>query len=384
MCRLLRWLLIFVGVSLAVAVVLSAVIGGLEQASWLAGVGSLLLAFGTAGAARGGAAPPPKRTPPRKHEIISSSTSSVEATLFRLRSEYNWTVDRRTEATVRVVYWPIHLRPPTLIHAVQALAAATLSAGGAEVIVCIEDLHEEAPRSLTADLMGAIEGWFSAIPGANAPIRYESVRNFLDTTRSSEADVDPWRLAESYYRRTTVVEVLTESKIIKPPIGDEVASSLGRANAYRLLTAPVVWSLMHYLLRDVDLAEVITLGGLDEERMWRRWHGIQHGNLNHLYNPLLVGLEHDSRQMRWSNVAELRKSFADSLKKSPGGSGFLHWVTMNALLLPASLDGRRSVELVGKTCSTWVEIEELLREDTDHAVTDIAKQVSKFYLSHRR
>jgi len=63
-----------------------------------------------------------------------------------------------------IVYWPVRLRRPTPIHAVQAYAAAGLERMGAKVILCLDDLGHVAGSDLEA-LTSALRRWIKRATG---------------------------------------------------------------------------------------------------------------------------------------------------------------------------------------------------------------------------
>jgi hypothetical protein len=302
-----------------------------------------------------------------------------------------------------LLFWPVRLREASsVIHAVQALAAAALSARGVEVIAGVDDLGLPERRRLTATFAGDVRRWFQRIEGS-VPPTIVSLQDHVDRVDVFAGPPDPvamlrptrpWAIARELYgeRNPSLYSILVATKILPnipveqlPDQAAAVVQALLSKNANRLLTPLTLWSYLNQLLVDRPAAAVLTLGGLDERPFWQLWREVFDFGVNQLYNPPAESLTNESLMLRWQTAGEL----ADHLRhvrSLPGWDAerrYLHWLVQNALLLPIYLTGSPLPTIGTHQLDSWASVRAAVRDDPVH-LDAIADRVSDLYLGGTR
>jgi hypothetical protein len=397
--RTRKWMLSGLVLTLTALIISGAVFLGLEVASWLAGIGSLVVGI---------AALVATMSPPQRRATASSSARPVDTATARraigdarpdksvpedflvmLRADYRWLLDRRSPRPLEILLWTAHLRSPTIIHAVQAAVAAKLSSNGVRVLFIIEDLHESSPAALTRQLTASIQAWFRKLaPDAPLP-EYHSVSGLL----LGDTDVDgpsPFQLALDYFRHASTADVLRESKTVAVRTSESAPAfewprDLAAAPAYRLLFPAALWSTMRYALGGVDLSAVMTLGGADERPMWERWHHVLEGRVSHLYLPWLPGVTHADSVLRWTDADELRRhliTFVEpGCKTNWESNEYVRWIVEQALLLPMSAADDPGAFGDHLPFRRWSDVRSALEQDPYACLALVAEATSSYFLA---
>jgi hypothetical protein len=189
-----------------------------------------------------------------------------------------------------LVYWPVRLRHPTPIHAVQCFAAAGLQQRGAEIHLFIDNLGKQ---DFPVDaLLQKFQNWFAMNGG---PVPNLNITRFSDVIPpvkdESQEMAQPWPtvrkwLGDTEYRMDLILRL---SKLI-PASGTASFDELAAKRPRRLLTPPLVWSCLQHLHAKLPNRPLITLGGYDERPLWEAWRdrAISSSALvGHLYAPQL-------------------------------------------------------------------------------------------------
>jgi hypothetical protein len=298
-----------------------------------------------------------------------------------------------------LLFWPIRLRDTSsLIHAVQAMTAAALSARGVEVVACLDDFGLAHRYRLTGRFTGDVRRWFDRIPGARPPT-IVSLQDYVEQADVFAAVPDPammlrptrpWAVARELYgeRNPSLYSVLVATKILPNiPVeqladqGTAIVQALLSKNANRLLTPLTLWAYLNHLLIDRPAANVLTLGGHDERPFWEMWREVFDYGVNQLYNPQAESLTNESLMLRWRDPRELAQHLqrACSLPDWDAERRYLHWLVQNALLLPTYLTGAPVPTIGGYRLDSWVSVRAAVRADRAHLAT-IAGRVSDLYL----
>jgi hypothetical protein len=298
-----------------------------------------------------------------------------------------------------LLFWPVRLRDTSsLIHAVQALVAAALSARGVEVVACLDDFGLAHRYRLTGRFTGDVRRWFGRIAGARPPT-IVSLQEYVEQADVFAAMPDPammlrptrpWAVARELYgeRNPSLYSVLVATKILPNiPVeqladsGAAVVQALLSKNANRLLTPLTLWAYLNSLLIDRPTASVVTLGGHDEHPFWQLWREVFDYGVNQLYNPQAESLTNESLMLRWRDPRDLADHLllARSLPDWDTERRYLHWLVQNALLLPVYLTGA-PVPMAGPfRLDSWDAVLAAVRADPAHLAT-IAHHVSELYL----
>jgi hypothetical protein len=349
----------------------------------------------------------PLRTAPAGHRVrqplleeqIGAQRSAGEL-LRELDRGFGWRLEgaHRT-VPPELLYWPVQLRQTNLIHTVQALVAASLSASGMRVVLCVDDLNPPAhATAFRENLVGDIRRWFGLIAGARPPL-VVALSEFHEPGRVADRLLDPEQLLRptntlavehEYYRVHNLYDVLRAIRAIPEPNGDPevhaaaIAARLGTTRAERLLSPPAIWAHLHHLLLSQAPETVVTLGGDDETLMWKLWQAVWPEPVRHLYNPRLSHVGHDADLLTASSFVEVR----DRLDRTCGHPGwdtegrYLHWLVHNGMLLPADLRGEPLPMVGDRPLESWEQATAAIRDPRlrDRALTAIAREVSTLFL----
>jgi SIR2-like domain len=332
-------------------------------------------------------------------ERLIGARASADELLRQLDREFGWRLEGGTPtAPPTVLYWPVQLRQPTLIHAVQALVAAALSARGMTVLLCFDDLSAEVhPEELRRVMTADVQRWFRLVEGAKPPI-VESLESFCEPGRVAERLLNPtmlvrpthpWAVERDYYRYGTLYDLAKTVKAVPDTDADEadpvvVKTGLTTTRAERLWSPLAIWAYLHYLLLETPVDGVVTLGGDDERTMWRLWHDVFADPVRHLYNPRIVNLRQDAGMLRCTSFQEIKEYLEHSCElptwREPGH--YLHWTVQNGLLLSQYLRNRPSLSVGGQVLDSWPAVVRALevRDERPRVVQAIAREVSGLFL----
>lgn len=195
-----------------------------------------------------------------------------------------------------VLYWPVRLRTPNFVHAVQTFIAAALAARGVRVHLCFDDLGriEGFPNATKAAeaFKRRVRGWaLKVVSSEHADDLLSNCHCFSDYVGDNETgkEAKPGvlealgkNLLEWLVAKERLQEVLVEAKLMNE-LGADLA---GRPR--RLLTPPVVWTVLQTLQREVGpTSMVLTLGGADERPIWRAFETVNSSSA-HLTSILIT------------------------------------------------------------------------------------------------
>lgn len=187
------------------------------------------------------------------------------------------------------IFWPVRLRSPTPIHAVQAFTAAGLSLKGAKVCLSFDDFGDV---QYSGDIFAErVRNWWRSVGADPSSLEVEYFRDVLSDDRYNHL----WRniqrlLGESDF---DLQHVLRLSKYLPPRLDEKVPlKDFAAKRPRKLLTPTLVWTaLLRHWERNTD-SSIITLGGWDEQILWRAWWEVvlpeRDKSIGHLYNPELL------------------------------------------------------------------------------------------------
>jgi hypothetical protein len=332
-------------------------------------------------------------------ERFLGAHASAEELLRQLDREFGWRLEGGSAGEPPgLLYWPVQLRQPTLIHTVQALVAAALSARGMTVILCFDDLvadthPEEVRRVLRAD----VQRWFRLVEGAGEPV-VESLEAFCEPGRVARRLLDPgklarpthpWAVERDFYRHGTLYDLAKTIKAIPDTEAEEadpvaVKTGLTTTRAERLWSPLAVWAYLHDILLDTRVERVVTLGGDDERTMWRLWHEVFADPVRHLYNPRIRNLRQDAGMLRCNSFQELKEHLERicELPTWQDEGHYLHWIVQNALLLSQYLRNRPPLSIGGRRLDSWEAVVAAIETPAqrNRTLQAIAREVSNLFL----
>jgi predicted MPP superfamily phosphohydrolase len=253
------------------------------------------------------------------------------------------------------VYWPVRLRRPTPIHAVQSFVAAALQRNGATIELWIDDLGSTDYR---ADPFRArlIDDWFTSVGGEAGKV---TVRRFSQVF--AEHASDPWRLMRSWWGDgpDLMGNVLTVTKLL-PTDGAVTIDQLKQRRPRRLMTPALVWAGLEQVLAASDTS-AMTLGGQDERALWSTWASLSDKarRVHHLYVPQLTSaqsgdatLHMSDQDVGWNSEQDVR-DFIDRQLNGDGDAtpAAVRWCYMQCVQLPRVIAGSHPLSVAGEDAS---------------------------------
>ncbi|MEV4345100.1 hypothetical protein AB0J83_11535 [Actinoplanes sp. NPDC049596] len=348
---------------------------------------------------------PPPVPQPRFHEqpallrvlgavpLRAPAESTVDL-LRQLDKRFQWRLERPASPPPTLLFWPVRLREPSVIHMVQALAAAALSAHGVHVVLALDDFGDYQPA--IQDLFEErVNAWFGLIPQAQRP-EIVPLRSWIEEEETRqrplrERPTRPWPVLQEYYgqRKPSVYDTLRAAKILpdeelenRPQDATQILDLLRTRSARRLLTAPAIWSLYHAKLLDRRIGEVMTLAGVDELFFWQHRQKVSGEQTRHLYHPRIDNLTQDSGLIRWDHHQDLHRAIERVMTREHWRrrGRYLPWLVENAFLLPAYLRFGGGAELAGRNFTVWPDVVAALADDP--ALADpLAQRISAWFLA---
>lgn len=219
-----------------------------------------------------------------------------------------------------IVFWPIRLRRPTPIHAVQTFAASAIRKYGGQVILCLDDLGNQ--DYTTAAFFSCIRRWRLSVGMNDSFVE----REFKQVLSRDLNQFDAWPIVNKWLGETDkrLLEVLRITKIIKAEENDDIqVSTLKDRRPRRLLNPAVVWTCLKQIMQEYPDRPVITLGGFDERPLWEAWRtSIVEGNVNvgHLYIPNLgstpIHMSSQSARLEWNSRSDIEASLRSEITRA--------------------------------------------------------------------
>lgn len=336
-------------------------------------------------------------------QALGSSPEESSEILRRLDRLLAWRWDQGPGGSSndpRIVYWSVRLRRRSIIHAVQARVAASLSAHGAEVILCLDDLGVEGSREKSLEFVDYINRLFSDVRGSIEPevISLEEHLSDIEVSRAASSAFasdrlpeTPWKVLQHYLALSSpsIVDVLSVAKIIDFSIDAEredqlevLRHSLERRDGNKLLTPITLWAHVNHIVNNRGSNSLLTLSGSDETALWQMWRTVFNRPIGHLFNPKLNNLHQDSGLLRWENGSQLRQSLskARDLPNWDQSGRFIPWLYANTVLLRSFLDEDHQLpEVAGQIWSTWQVARNVLATHKRQAIDALAGAIADFF-----
>ena len=277
---------------------------------------------------------------------------SLKALVGHLDQRYGlrWqTGDFREDGSAPAVFWPVRLREPTIIHAVQAFVAAGLQDRGAQVSLVVDDLGNTGIKG-TNGFESKLRGWMDfAIPGQGSGI---SVTALSDLLAEPTAAAPGWAVVRNWWSipNETISNVFQVSKLLSDSI--DLAAVVERSPR-RLMSPPMVWAGLSITYPPDCERSVITLCGDDERLLWETWtkycDDAQRLPTAHLFLPSLGGADGSpihmaEDSMSWKDRVELKSFLKESRRRDNYQA--LAWLSRMCVDLPEDLRGAIPRELV--------------------------------------
>lgn len=224
-----------------------------------------------------------------KTRVVDIQTPDALLNTLAHRFAFVWEQEAYDPQKGTTVFWPVRLREPTPIHAVQAFAAAAMQSRGARVMLYLDDLGNSGHASVERFTL-TVKRWLSRVNGNPDQLAVHTFSQVI-------GDGDPgaaWIQVEQWLGNSEVrlLEVLRISKLLKryENEADATIDVLRDRRPRRLLSPAMVWTCLADLLSKKTDSSVITLSGYDEKVLWdawRRYMPTDKSYVGHLYNPNL-------------------------------------------------------------------------------------------------
>ncbi len=324
-------------------------------------------------------------------ELVSIET--IDKFLDVLMDRFHFRVEQNSFASSSnpvVVYWPVRLRRPTPIHAVQCFAAAGLQKLGADIELFLDDLGNL--DTTQEEFTGIINKWFSKVGADSSKIKVRLCSQVIANS------LDVWNLLRGWYTHAKVDmgEVLEVSKLLT---GNEIEKlqvrNLVNLKPRRLMTPAIVWSCFISLCRERNNSRFLTLGGYDECKLWSIWRRkLNHNNniqYGHLYIPELYTIgskDSEILKMRsggidifWDAEEDIQKAILQELSSGESSplldspNRLVPWCFSGCYLLPSFVAGKSSKINIDGINITSIEDLKTMR-NFSNIVSPLAKCVS--------
>jgi predicted MPP superfamily phosphohydrolase len=243
------------------------------------------------------------------------SAGNVREALAHLETKYGYrweNGDFEAETGLTCVFWPVRLRPPTVIHAAQAFTAAILQSKGAKIILAIDDLG--ADLASTGHFEHEMKRWIELAGGQWSDV---AKAYFKEELENPLAAAKGWATVRNWWRipDETLLNVLKVSKLI---VEDDDLPKVGVSPPRKLMNAAMVWAaIAHLSSQRASGMSVITLCGDDERLLWETWRlyvdDADRPPTGHLYLPSITGstsqpYRMDTMNLSWSSAQDVERT----------------------------------------------------------------------------
>ncbi len=235
-----------------------------------------------------------------------------------------------------IVFWPVRLREPMAIHAVQAFAVAILQQVGADIHLCLDDFGERKVEP--GRFLASVKKWIDKAGGNSKQLKDELFSGIL----KSGAKRIAWERASDWLGKGkhNVGEVLDICKIAKAGVASELTGTRGTG---RLLTPATVWSCLEAIKNRNKNASLITFGGFDERPLWDSWKRcVEVGNwcVGNLYIPELSDVHMQTTNLSWASKVSIEETLREKCQAEQRNgnwrseNSFIPWTLSGCVLLP--------------------------------------------------
>lgn len=295
---------------------------------------------------------------------IISSHKTLDQYINYLDRDFRFIWERpETSIDNSVVFWAVRLRTPTPIHAVQSFVAAGLQKRGCEVILWLDDLG----RTDFSDkgFFARVDRWFEKVGGDKSLLKKRKFKELYESDEKAiffRTYVKRWLGENNIYR---LPEVLKVSKLTKPE--DDSLGQLSDRKPRRILTPSMVWASLAVLFTEQPNRTIITLGGYDEEPLWKAWKECVREEdtiTGHLYTPILKDeagkpIHMETFKIGWNNRNDVLNTIREEIDKEnwQNEDRFIPWCFNLFSLLPRDISESNTPIKVGdKEISSFAEI----------------------------
>ena len=321
--------------------------------------------------------------------------SDFYRTVRQLSLEYDFGISRiRPETSPAFVFWPHRLRRPHLIHGVHALTAALLSKLGITIELHLDDTQmTDAFADRTAgDFVEAVSAWFE-ICGAQRPPTVFRMSRLLRYGSEVEQAARLWSVALDWYSSTnSAFDALMATKVVT---AEADGVTINPTQAHRLIRPVYTWlalddALDRHGIREGQATSPVTLGGVDEQKVWDLWVARPHAPaVASIFVPRLESPTDKADLWQYAElrrdtpygVRDLERFLARSAGSWPAGAPLLRWVytAANRLAALASDSAVPCLRSASGGPATWREVSEDLGRRPDEVCASISEVVATWF-----
>lgn len=304
------------------------------------------------------------------------NVASLEQLLRALENhfEFGWERGSFVQTEKTSVYWPVTLREPTPIHAIQAFAAAAMQSFGVEIQLCLDDLGNcgTSPDIFT----NAAKKWFENVGADYGKVQTKLFSSIIRDQLDAWPAMQKW-LGETDERVKSILEI---AKIIESRAVDEdLPKAIREKRPRRLLKPATVWTVLEQLCEASPTKSFITLGGVDERILWKTWrkHIFSGHIVGHLYNPKLgkeAPVHMAETKLNWDSRESVLDAFTESLRKESSdeldSNALIPWTVRGCYMLPSFVKAKFKLD--------EHETPDLRGELGTHKLRELAQKASQF------
>ncbi|MDH4100532.1 MAG: metallophosphoesterase [Nitrospirota bacterium] len=254
------------------------------------------------------------------------------------------------------IYWPVRLRHPTPIHAVQCFVAAGLQKLGCHIYLWIDDLGTQEYQCHV--FIEKLLEWYKKAGGNESHI---TVKQFNDILEGAGRNIEPaWQMLQKWLGNSFYMtdQILRISKIL--PTADDythdmpqnVLDEIKKRRPRRLMTPSMVWTCLSVLHQEQKegTQQIITLSGYDERELWDAWQKCcspPSMKVGHLYVSKLMRrtsqgettLHMADNHLNWTSKEDIESNFEKAYCDDDGHiwdnpRNMIAWAVNNCVLLP--------------------------------------------------
>ncbi|CUH68726.1 5'-methylthioadenosine/S-adenosylhomocysteine nucleosidase [Thalassovita gelatinovora] len=283
---------------------------------------------------------------------IKTTLNCVEEFDFQLL----YSKDEQAIPRGSIVYWPVRLRRPNVVHAAQAYVAAHLQEKGLDVRLCLDDLgNPEGYASIQSgvtDFKTRVEAWVRKASNSTCGEAIsENTILFSDFVKSPDQETDDTVFARLGKNLVTwlleserLKNVLQDSKLL-----DQDSSPQLDRKPRKLLSPSVVWTVMECVVKNLSDGQALaTLGGHDEYAIWQACPQKNSYSIQSIFLPKVRG-DMDTQALRPGTQQEL----AENLTRYPE---MREWVQNYLIKFPAKVMEQDAIAYKDWTASTDREV----------------------------
>lgn len=265
----------------------------------------------------------PKTLP---QELPTIPTISCFIRELETKCQFDHIPDAKLGDSQLVVFWPVRVRTPSLIHAIQARAARGLCSRGAKIVLCLDNLGNDIQHGTTVSLENRLKKWVLGNTNPDPRFRVIYLKQESETipTEHILEKCKEW-LIQDEAARVDLYRLLRATKLVgEHDEPNSIIQALSRKHPKKLFGISILSASMTKVIQEASvegqMAQLLTLGGRDEADFWKAWREVSKEwnqiRVEHLYNPVIY--EDEGRQkmikhglLYWESKMDVQRTLQD-------------------------------------------------------------------------